>query len=108
MTLSDALNTIVNSTTKDAMKRPAMGGYLYRSEVSTATGTDGDYTLTFKNRAGTTYVYSYDASADTWTAPSTKPDLSGELFGEILGDDWMVGTKEDFEAALNPGPNDVW
>ena len=108
MTLRDALDTIVNSTSKDAMKRPAMGGYFYRSEVSTATGTEGDYTLTFKNRAGTTYVYSYDASANTWTAPSTKPDLTGELWGEILGDDWMVGTKEDFEAALNPGPNDVW
>lgn len=108
MTLRDALDTIVNSTSKDAMKRPAMGGYFYRSAVSTATGTEGDFTLTLKNRASTTYVYSYDASAGTWTAPATAPELTGEFLGELLGDDWIVGTAEDFEEALNPGQNDAW
>ena len=108
MTLSDAIEAIVNSTTKDAVKRPAMVGYFVRSAISTSEGTEGDFTLTLKNRAGTEYVYSYDASTKKWTAPSTKPEMTGEFFGEILADDWTIGTSTDFESARNPGQDDLW
>ena len=117
MTLKDALDTIVASGRYDAMKRPAMGGYFFRSAISTASGSEGDYTLTLRKRANNNgdpvdFVYTYDASASAgagaWTAPATKPELSGEFWGELLGDDWMVGTKEDFEAARVGGENDDW
>jgi len=113
MTLRDALDTIVSSSNYNAMKRPAMGGYFFRSAISTTEGTEGDYTLTLRKRANVTdnpvdYVYSYDASAGTWTAPSTKPDLTGEFFGELLGDDWLVGTSTDFENARIPSGGDEW
>ena len=118
MTLTDALNTIIQSSTRNAMKRPAMGGYFFRSAVSTAAGTEGDFTLTLRKRANDTtggtpgtpvdYVYSYDASTGQWTAPATKPDLTGEFFGELLGDNWDVGTQEDFETARTGGSGDEW
>jgi len=106
MTLTDAINQIVQSTRYDACKRPSMGGYIYRSEVSTETATAGDYSLTFKKRSGTTYTINYDASAAAdarWSAASGSsfPTLTGELWEELLGDDWAVGTKEDFAAALS-------
>jgi len=108
MTLRDALEAIVNSPAKDAIKRPAMGGYFVRSAISTTEGSEGDFTLTLKNRAGTTYAYSYDASTKKWTAPATMPDMTGELFGELLADDWTIGTSDDFESARNPGVDDLW
>lgn len=113
MTLTDALNTIVQSSTRNAMKRPAMGGYFFRSAISTTAGTEGDYTLTFRKRENVggnpvDYVYSYDASTGVWTAPATMPDLTGELLGELLGDNWDVGTQEDFETARTGGSGDEW
>ncbi len=113
MKFPEALETIVNSSTNDAAKRPAMGGYVFRSAVSTTEGTEGDYTLTFRKRENSggspvDYVYSYDASTDTWTAPTTKPEFGGELFGELLGDDWFVGKSADFERARVPGAGDEW
>ena len=113
MTFTDAINSIVNSRANDATKRPAMGGYVFRSAVSTATETAGDYTLTFRKRANSggdpvDFVYSYDASEGTWTAPATKPELNGELFEELLGNDWQVGKSADFENARIPSGNDEW
>lgn len=119
MNLKDALDTIVQSSVNNAMKRPAMGGYFFRSAVSTTAGTEGDFTLTLRKRADNNgnpvdYVYSYDASAGTWTAPSeqttpgTNPSLTGEFFGELLGDDWMVGKQSDFETARTGGSGDEW
>ena len=113
MNISDALNTIVGSSNYDAMKRPAMGGYFFRSAVSETEGTEGDFTLTLRKRANVEgspvdYVYSYDASAGTWTAPQTQPDLDGELLGELLADDWIVGKASDFESARIPTGNDKW
>lgn len=119
MNLREALDTIVSSSIRNAMKRPSMGGYFFRSAISTATGTEGDYTLTLRKRNDDNgdpvdYVYSYDASAGTWTAPSeqttpgTNPSLTGEFFGELLGDDWLVGTAEDFETARTGGSGDEW
>lgn len=113
MKFPEALETIVGSSINDAAKRPAMGGYVFRSAVSTAEGTEGDYTLTFRKRANSgsspvDYVYSFDASTGTWTAPATMPDLNGELLGELLGDDWIVGKSADFERARVPGAGDEW
>ena len=119
MTLTDALNTIVQSSTRNAMKRPAMGGYFFRSAVSTTAGTEGNFTLTLRKRANDNgnpvdYVYSYNKELDKWTAPSdestpgTNPSLTGELFGELLGDNWDVGTQEDFETARTGGSGDEW
>lgn len=113
MTFTDAINSIVESRTNDATKRPSMGGYIFRSAVSTATATEGDYTLTFRKRANVggdpvDFTYSFDASEGTWTAPATKPDLDGELFAELLGGDWQVGKKEDFENARVPAQGDEW
>jgi len=113
MSIADALSSITGGSIYDAMKRPAMGGYFFRSAISTATGTEGDFTLTLRKRENSNsnpvdYVYSYDASADAWTAPSTKPELTGELFGEFTGDDWIVGKASDFENARIPSGADEW
>ena len=128
MTFIDAIMAIATSRTYNAAKRPAMGGYVFRSEVSTVdpiaqalagsgSTTAGDYTLTFRKRADDTsgatptpvdYVYSYNASTGIWTAPAVKPDLDGELFGELLGDDWQIGKAEDFERARTGGAGDNW
>ena len=112
MTGYDALDSIRNSSTNDAMKRPSMGGYFFRSAISTSEGTEGDFTLTMRKRADVNsqpvdYVYSYDASAGTWTAPTTKPELSGEFFGELFANDWLVGKASDFENART-GSGDEW
>ena len=114
MTVIDAITQIISSTRYNATKRPSMGGYIKRGEISTTTGTEGDFTLTFVNRAGTEYNFTYDASASDgakWGAPggnSPTFPLSGELFEEMLADDWAVGTAATFETARNPGSNDKW
>lgn len=113
MTLRDALEAIVSNSARDAIKRPSMGGYFFRSAISTTEGSEGDYTLTLRKRANSggnpvDFVYSYDASEGTWTAPSTKPELNGEFFGELLADDWMTGTASDFETARTGGSGDEW
>ena len=113
MTLKAAIDSIVSSRTNDACKRIGMGGFFFRSSVSTEVGSQGNFTLTFRKREDENdepvdFVYSYDALHGKWTAPENKPDLSGELFGEFLGDDWIVGTYEAFEAARNPEDDDEW
>ena len=113
MTLHDALDSIVRSSTKNAIKRPAMGGYFFRSAVSTTAGTEGDYTLTMRERSNDNgspvdYVYSFDASAGTWTPPSTTPDLDGEFFAMLIADDWTTGTATDFETARMGAGGERW
>lgn len=114
MTLKAAIDSIARSTTNDACKRIAMGGYFFRSEVSTTAGSEGNFTLTFRKRDNdgsddqVDYVFSYTALTGKWSAPSTKPDLTGELFGELIGDDWIVGRSSDFESARIPDPGDEW
>ena len=94
MTFADAIINILNSSNYDAVKRTSWGGYVYRSDINATTGA---YTLTFKNRAGTTYVYSFDGSA--WTAPSTAVAIDAELLEAMMATDWNVGKATDFEAA---------
>lgn len=91
-----------------------MGGYFFRGAVSDQVGSEGDFTLTFRKRDNdgsgipVDYAFSYTALTGKWSAPSTKPDLTGELFGEFLGDDWIVGTASAFEDARIPDPDDEW
>lgn len=94
MTFADAIRTIIYSTNYNAVKRTSWGGYVYRSDIDETTGA---YTLTFKNRSGTTYVYSFSGSA--WTAPSTAAAIDAELLAAFIADDWIAGTAADFEAA---------
>ena len=94
MTFADAIRTIASSTTRDAVKRPAWGGYVYRGAIDATTG---GYTLTYKNRAGNTFAYTFSGSA--WTAPSTALSIDGELQAAFVADDWIVGTAADFEAS---------
>ena len=94
MTFAEAINTIVNGSSKNAIKRPAWGGYVYRSAITAATGA---FTLTFKTRSGTEYVYSFSGSA--WSAPSTSLSIDAELMRSFLADDWITGTSTDFEAS---------
>lgn len=101
MTLADAVESIVNSSTKDAAKRPSWAGYVKRGTVNATTGA---YDLTFKNRAGTTYVYSFDGSA--WTAPSTALPIDAELLASFLAGDWMTGSSADFDTAA--GNTGTW
>ena len=94
MTFADAIRSIVSSTTRDAVKRPAWGGYVYRGTGDSATG---GYTLTYGDRAGDTDAYAFSGSA--WTAPSTALSIDGELQAAFVADDWIVGTATDFEAS---------
>lgn len=94
MTFADAIETIRNSSNYDAVKRPSWGGYVYRSSINATTGA---YTLTFKNRSGTTYAYAYNGSA--WTAPSTPVPVDAEMLESMMANDWATGTAAAFEAA---------
>lgn len=94
MTFADAITTILNSSNVDAVKRTSWGGYVYRSSIDAETGA---HTLTFKNRSGTTYEYSYSGS--TWTAPSTAAAIDAELLESFIANDWITGSAADFEAA---------
>lgn len=94
MTFADAIRSITTGSTRDAVKRPAWGGYVYRSAIDATTG---GYTLTYKNRAGNIYAYAFTGSA--WTVPSTALDIDGELQEAMLADDWIVGSAADFEAS---------
>ena len=94
MTFADAISTIINSSNYDAVKRPSWGGYVYRSSINETTGA---FTLTFKNRSGTTYEYSFNGSA--WTAPSTTVPVDAEMLEAMMATDWATGTAAAFEAA---------
>ena len=94
MTFADAVQRIVESSTTDAAKRPAWGGYVKRGAVDAATGA---YTLTFKKRDGTESTYTFSGSA--WTAPATALPIDAELLAALIADDWIVGTSADMENA---------
>lgn len=92
MTFQEAIMTIVASSTRNAARRPAWGGYVKRSTVDAGTG---GYTLTFKERSGTETTYTF--SGTTWTEPGTALSIDAELLASILADDWSIGTSADFE-----------
>ena len=94
MTFADAIETIRNSSNYDAVKRTSWGGYVKRGAIDAETGA---FTLTFKNRSGTEYAYTYSGSA--WTAPSTAVAIDAEMLPAMMANDWNVGKAADFEAA---------
>ena len=123
MTLKDALNSICDeNATRDAVKRPAMGGYIFRYGTPTdgafkirlrkradVTSTPVDYAYTYKPSTGVfTFVASEAATTDLPASQASAPALSAELFGELIGDDWQVGKASDFENARTGGSGDEW
>ena len=123
MTLKDALASICDEyATRDAMKRPAMGGYFFRYGTPTtgaynirlrkredATSAPVDYAYTYNPTTGAfTFVASEAATTDLPASQASAPSLSAELFGEIAADDWQTGNKSDFENARTGGGGDEW
>ena len=121
MTLKDALGYICDeNATRDAIKRNAMGGYVFRYGEPAA----GAYKIRLRKRADVTdtpvdYAYTYNPTtgefafvaseaATTYLPASqaTAPSLSGELFGELAADDWQAGKASDFENARTGGSGD--
>lgn len=90
-------NAIQYLTDGRAAKRSSWGGYVKRTD--TAQATDGSYTLTYKNRSGTEYAYSYNGTTGAWTAPATTVPFDAEMHDAMLADDWTTGKTSDFEAA---------
>ena len=74
-----------------AAKRPTWGGYVKRED-----GQNGAYTLTFKNRAGTSYAFAWSGSAWSTTASLT---LDAELLAAMAAQDWIIGDAAEFETA---------
>ena len=122
MTLKDALGSICDeNATRDAVKRPAMGGYIFRY----GTPTDGAFKIRLRKRADVTstpvdYAYTYNpttgvfafvaseaATTDLPASQASVPDFIAELFGEVIADDWQTGKASDFENARS-GTGDVW
>ena len=91
MTIADAVASL---TTGKAAKRPSWNGYLKRVDDAT---TEGAYTLTFKNRTGTEYVYSVSAAGVITTSDSLTMDC--DLFAAMLSTDWIIGDTSEFEAS---------
>lgn len=93
MTFADAIYGLRDGY---AAKRPSWGGYVKKAVTSTDTDPN-PYTLTYKNRSGTEYVYTFNGTS--WTAPSTTVPFDAELHAAMIADDWTVGTVADYEAA---------
>ena len=121
MTLNNAIDSIVGSTTRTAAKRPSWAGYV---KVSGYNSTTSAYNLTFVTGAATAaqienatvsdsgtsadptddvgaFVLSYDGTG--WTMPSAALALDAELWASLIADDWIVGSAADFETARTGG-----
>lgn len=98
MTFANAVSMLNDGR---AAKRSSWGGYVYRTD--TAQSTDGSYSLTFKNRTGTEYAYSYNGTTGAWTAPSTKVPFDSDIMASMIANDWTTGKKTDFETARAGG-----
>ena len=94
MTFENACNGMASG---EAIKRPGWGGYVYKTDTTAEDSTTATFTLTFKNREGTEYVYTWNGTA--WTAPETKVTFDAEIIEAMLADDWTSGTVAGFEAA---------
>lgn len=107
MTFGDAVKYL---TSGKAAKRSSWSGYVVKTVASGAP--DGDYVLTFKNKGGTTYVYSWDESENKFTAPGdlqpaqTNVPYDGDIMAAMIADDWITGLASDFEVAR--GSSGTW
>lgn len=123
MTLKEALNSICDEyASRDAVKRPAMGGYVFRygepavgaykirlRKRADVTNTPVDCAYTYAPATGAlAFVASEAATTDLPASQATAPSLSGELFGELAADDWQTGKASDFENARTGGSGDEW
>lgn len=88
MTFADAVASLTDGR---AAKRPSWNGYVKRED-----GQNGAYSLTFKTRSGTEYVFSVSAAGVITTADSLPMDV--DLFAAMLSTDWLTGSTADFEA----------
>lgn len=104
MTLSEAIRSVIGSNGfYDIAKRPSWQGYVKVAPVTDQAGTTVvGRTLTFKNRAGTTYEYSYSISTGVYTAPGTAVAIDADLLASLLADDWTVGKSADADQAALP------
>ena len=66
-------------------KRPSMGGYIKKTVTNEETGA---YTLTYKKKDGTTFVYTFNGTS--WSAPSTAIEVDGEFHAMMLAKDWVL------------------
>lgn len=123
MTIKDALDSICSDyTSHDAVKRPAMGGYMFRygepadgvyklrlRKRANAGSTPVDYAYTYAPATGTlAFVASDPAASPLPVSQSAAASLSGELFGELIADDWQTGKMADFESARVGGSGEEW
>lgn len=98
MSIAEAVRNVMGSNGyHDAAKRPSWKGYVKVEPVTDPAG----YTLTFKNRAGTTYAYSLNSGTGVWTAPGTPVPVDADLLAGILADDWITGKAADFDSAAS-------
>lgn len=120
MNLTDALASIVNSSARNAIRRPSWGGYIKLTDRNSETGA---YKLQLVTRAATAsqlstpavdnngtsdnllddfgvYVLEYSGTTTkTWTMPSATLAIDPKFWESLIADDWITGTAEDFEAS---------
>lgn len=104
MRIAEAIrNIIAGNGYYDAAKRPSWQGYLKVTPVTDSSEPPVvvGRTLTFKNRAGTTYEYTQDVVTGEWTAPVTPVPVDADLLAGILADDWVTGKSTDFDGAAS-------
>ena len=99
MTFADAIQSLTYGGTNNAAKRPSWTGYV-KVDITATDATTGEptaWTVTYKNRTGTEYVYTY--ATGEWTAPSTALPVDAEFHAGMLANDWINGVAADFEEA---------
>lgn len=123
MNMKDAIAAIsASSTTKNAAKDQAWGGYIHKTTTGLATSdvTAGKYKLIFVQRDGDQYVFTYNGTTlGTWTysgyiakgtdgakgtgdpVSSTALEMDVALMVATIGDGWITGKLADFEEARN-------
>jgi len=123
MNMKEAMSAIgATSTTKNAAKDTSWGAYVHKttSGMSTQDVADGKFKLIFVQRDGDQYVFTYGGTASptyTYTGciakgasgakgtgspdPSTALELDATLMQAIIGDAWITGSLDNFEAARN-------
>ena len=99
MTFADAVNALRDGY---AAKRPMWGGYAFKTVTSESGAAVETFKLTFRERAdvdGNPVDYEYSFDGTSWTATATKLPFDADIIAAMVGDDWIIGKKEDYEAA---------
>ena len=86
-------DAIYNLEEGRAAKRPRWRGYVKKVNVQ----EDGSYDLVYVKKDGTEVTYHMDGDGVmTCESPLT---LSGSLNGDLMSNDWIVGSADEFESA---------